>query len=154
MAVSRTDIFRWCFARPRWLLGVWHRCTALRALAWRKRTRGPHLAEPGLEVLVRAEAAQAASDDHTDAGAEGLDLLHHVGGQHDTTIPAPADARDDAPHEAPRHRVDPRARLVEEDDPRRADERDAYGELALVPARERACELVASEVFSTSIITY
>jgi hypothetical protein len=89
------------------------------------------------QLLRAAQAAQAAADHDAYARAERRHLLHAVRREHDGALPAlRGHARDYLPHEALCDGVHARARLVEEDDGRVADERDGHGQLALVAARQ------------------
>mmetsp|Transcript_15944 Transcript_15944/g.46132 ORF Transcript_15944/g.46132 Transcript_15944/m.46132 type:complete len:547 (+) Transcript_15944:46-1686(+) len=69
--------------------------------------------------------------------AENVCLVHEVGRQHNDAILA--DALDHVPRRAPAEGVHARGRLVEEADAGPTDEREAQGQLPLLPARQRAC---------------
>mmetsp|Transcript_135610 Transcript_135610/g.421310 ORF Transcript_135610/g.421310 Transcript_135610/m.421310 type:complete len:212 (+) Transcript_135610:292-927(+) len=100
-------------------------------------------AEARLQVLVGADALQAAADHDAYARAEGLRFLHVVRRQHDgALLPRRGDGGDRVPHEAARRGVNTRAGLVEEHQRRRAHQRDGERELPLVAAAERHGELV------------
>mmetsp|Transcript_29514 Transcript_29514/g.81021 ORF Transcript_29514/g.81021 Transcript_29514/m.81021 type:complete len:347 (+) Transcript_29514:900-1940(+) len=94
----------------------------------------------GLETLDRAEAAEGAVDHDSDTAAEGLALLHRVRREDDG--PDGALPRDNVPHVAAGDGVHAGGGLIEEHELRRADERDADAQLALVAARVLAGGLV------------
>mmetsp|Transcript_41753 Transcript_41753/g.110127 ORF Transcript_41753/g.110127 Transcript_41753/m.110127 type:complete len:244 (+) Transcript_41753:123-854(+) len=92
------------------------------------------LAKLALQVHWRAQAAQPPKRHDPDAVAKCVCLLHGVCRQHHAT--APCDVGDDSPQDLPRFRVKACRGLVQEDDARIRDERDAQRQTPPHAARE------------------
>ena len=85
----------------------------------------------------RVEGDDPARVDDGDPVAEPLGLLHEVGDQHDGD-PAVADRLDQVPGVTAGLRVEPGGQLVEDRDPRVADQRQGDRQPLLLAARELA----------------
>ena len=88
------------------------------------------------QLRRRPELHDPSRADHRDAVCELLCLVEIVGGQEDR-LAQRAKCADHLPGGPARGRVEPRRRLVEEDEIGVADERDSEVETPLLPARER-----------------
>mmetsp|Transcript_85266 Transcript_85266/g.231030 ORF Transcript_85266/g.231030 Transcript_85266/m.231030 type:complete len:328 (+) Transcript_85266:842-1825(+) len=94
-------------------------------------------------MLVGADAAQPASDHDANSRAQRLGLLHVVRREHHgALLPGRRHVADDVPHQPPCCGVHARARLVQQDERRRAHQRDRQRQLSLVPAAEGHRHLV------------
>ena len=88
--------------------------------------------EPVLQVLDGAQTLELTIDHDAQPRAEGLALLHAVGGQHHR-LPAPHHLQDGVPQEPPGPGVHPTGGLVQEHDGGIADQSYGGGQLPLVP---------------------
>jgi hypothetical protein len=96
--------------------------------------RAPQRADPAGQRLDAAVEAQLSAVDHQDPRAQGRDVLHVVGGQdHRRPVLDVVAAHELADRQLHRH-VHPDRRLVEEQDPRRVQQRG--DQLALHPLAE------------------
>lgn len=92
-------------------------------------------AELASDELCGAQDNQLSLGHDGDPFGELLGLLKMMGRQNDTSIRA-RNALEDVPDGLPRVRVESRTRLVEEDDPRAANEAVSEAQLAFVAPRE------------------